>query len=93
LSERDPLTAKIIDAALEVHRQLGPGLLETSYQAALAYELALRCIPFRRECPIPLIYKETKLEEIGYRCNFIVDNKGSLRSRLRRESARETKHN
>jgi len=75
MSERDPLTGQIIDAALEVHRNLGPGLLESSYQAALAHELALRGISFRVQCPIPLIYKETKLADVGYRCDFIVEGK------------------
>lgn len=75
MSDRDPLTGQIVDAAIEVHRNLGPGLLESSYQAALAHELALRSIAFRQQCPVPLVYKEVKLADVGYRCDFIVENR------------------
>jgi GxxExxY protein len=56
---------------MEIHRELGPGLLETVYEECLARELTLRNIPFERQKPIPLVYKELKLE-CGYRLDFMV---------------------
>jgi GxxExxY protein len=60
------LTHAIIGAAIEVHRKLGPGLLEALYEECLSRELTLRNIPFERQKPIPLLYKDLKLE-CGYR--------------------------
>jgi len=65
------LTDVVIAAAIEVHRQLGPGLLESAYQECLARELTLRNIPFERETPLPLEYKGVHLE-YGYRLDFLV---------------------
>jgi GxxExxY protein len=56
---------------IEVHRILGPGLLESAYQECLARELTLRQIPFEQEKPLPLEYKGAKLE-CGYRMDFLV---------------------
>jgi GxxExxY protein len=53
---------EIIGAAIEVHRHLGPGLLESVYEECLCRELQLRDIPFRRQMPVPIMYKGTKLE-------------------------------
>jgi GxxExxY protein len=60
------LTGEIIAAAIEVHRELGPGLLESAYQACLCHELRLRGIPFVCEEPLPIVYKGLKLD-CGYR--------------------------
>jgi GxxExxY protein len=73
LYEKD-LTDKIIGAALEVHRTLGPGLLESTYAACLAHELALRGVPFEREKALPVHYKDVLLD-CGYRLDFLVDGK------------------
>ncbi len=67
------LTEQIIGAAIEVHRALGPGLLESAYEECLSYELALRDVPFRRQTPLPLTYKEVKLE-CGYRVDLVAAN-------------------
>jgi GxxExxY protein len=65
------VTEAIIGGAIEVHRTLGPGLLESAYHECLARELTLRHIPFEREKPLLLEYKGTKLE-CGYRLDFLV---------------------
>ncbi len=64
----------IVDSALKVHRTLGPGLLETVYQAALAYEFDIRGIGFALERGIPAHYGAVKLE-LGFRADIIVENK------------------
>jgi GxxExxY protein len=68
------LTHEIIGAAIEVHRMLGPGLLESAYEECLARELSLRSIPFERQKPLPLVYKDVKLE-CGYRIDLLVDGR------------------
>jgi len=65
------VTEAIIGAAIEVHRTLGPGLLESAYQECLARELTLRQIAFEREKPLPLEYKGVKLD-CGYRLDFLI---------------------
>ncbi len=72
--EKDTLTESIIAAAIEVHRHLGPGLLESSYEAALCKELSLRDIKFKRQLPLPFEYKGVKLD-CGYRLDLPVENK------------------
>ncbi len=67
------ITEKIIGSAIEVHRVLGPGLLESSYEECLAREFELRGINFERQKPLPIIYKDLKLE-CGYRLDFLVEN-------------------
>jgi GxxExxY protein len=66
------LTDRIIAAAIEVHRKLGPGLLESAYRECFSRELLLRNIPFERERPIPVVYKDVHLE-CGYRLDFLID--------------------
>jgi GxxExxY protein len=69
--QHDPLTHEIIGAALEVHRVLGPGLLESAYEECLAHELSIRKLEFRRQVPVPVVYKGVKLE-CGYRIDILV---------------------
>ena len=66
------LTEVSIGAAMEVHRALGPGLLESTYEMCLCRELSLREIPFERQVPIPVEYKGVKLD-CGYRADIVVD--------------------
>lgn len=68
------LTSQIIGAAMEVHRVLGPGLLESAYQTCLAQELMLRGLSFEQEKPLPVVYKNVKLD-CGYRLDFLVEGK------------------
>jgi len=68
------LTEAVIGSAIDVHRALGPGLLESTYEMCLCRELALRGIPFERQKPIPVIYKGVKLD-CGYRADLIVDER------------------
>jgi GxxExxY protein len=70
-SKINELTEAILGSAIEVHRLLGPGLLESAYQESLARELTLRQIPFEREKPMPLEYKGAKLD-CGYRLDFLI---------------------
>jgi len=67
------LTGAIIGAAIEVHRVLGPGLLESAYQECLCRELFLRGLRFKRQYPIPLEYKGVKLDK-GYQLDLLVEN-------------------
>jgi GxxExxY protein len=68
------ISEAIIGAAIEVHRELGPGLLESAYEECLAYELRARGCAFERQKPISVIYKTLKLES-GFRVDFLVENK------------------
>jgi len=67
------ITGKIIGAAIEVHRALGPGLLESAYQQCLCRELSLRSIPFARQLSLPIEYKGMKLD-CAYRVDLLVDD-------------------
>jgi len=71
---KDPLTSTVIGAAIEVHKALGPGLLESAYQKCLAYELRQRNLAVRREVALPIRYKELELE-YGYRIDILVNDK------------------
>ena len=65
------ITHEIIGAAIEVHRVLGPGLLEAAYEECLAHEFQSRQIAYERQLPLPVIYKDVKVEG-GYRADFRV---------------------
>ncbi len=74
LTERnsDDLTRAIIGAAIEVHRGLGPGLLESAYEACLLYELQLRALKVEQQRPLPIFYKDVMLD-CGYRLDLVVE--------------------
>ncbi|NUO64676.1 MAG: GxxExxY protein [Gemmatimonadaceae bacterium] len=70
--ERDPLTGAIIEAAIEVHRHLGPGLYEALYEACLAWELEQRGFTVERQVRVPVRYKGME-PELGYRLDLLVN--------------------
>lgn len=72
--KEDEISSKIIGACIDVHKQLGPGLLESTYEHCLAYELKLLGLDTKRQVALPIIYKEVKLEA-GYRIDLIVEDK------------------
>jgi GxxExxY protein len=69
--ELNALTEVIIGAALEVHKELGPGLLEHAYEACLSFELATRGLSLERQKPLPVVYKSQHLD-CGYRIDLVV---------------------
>ena len=73
MDELNKITEAIIGAAIEVHHALGPGLLESAYAACLAYELRERGYKVLQEVPLPLVYKEIKLD-CGYRLDLLVND-------------------
>ena len=70
--EKDQLTGKVIGCAIEVHRALGPGLLESTYEQCLAHELQLNSIGFCLQYPLPVDYKGVRLD-CGYRVDVLVE--------------------
>lgn len=72
--KRDALTHEVIGCAIEVHRVLGPGLLESAYEQCLARELSLKGIAFDRQVAIPVSYKGTRLD-CGYRIDLLVEQR------------------
>ena len=72
--ERDLLTDQIIGFAIEVHRHLGPGLLESTYEECLCYELTENRIGFRRQLALPVVYKSVRLD-CGYRIDIVVEGR------------------
>jgi len=67
------ITEKVIGASIEVHKGLGPGLLESAYERCLCYELSLAGLKFERQVPLPLVYKDVKLES-GYIMDLVVED-------------------
>ena len=72
--EFDDVSNKIIGCAIEVHRELGPGLLESAYEECLLYELLEQGIYTVRQKPVPVVYKEIRLD-YGYRIDLLVENR------------------
>jgi len=72
--EMNRITETVIQAAMEVHRALGPGLLESAYEACLAFELAQRGLKVEQQKPLPVVYKEVRLD-CGYRLDLLVEEK------------------
>lgn len=68
------ISQKIIGVAIEMHKVIGPGLLESVYENALAYDLRKSGLRVRQQVPMPFIYKEVK-QDIGYRIDLLVENK------------------
>ena len=72
--ELNNITEKIINCAIQVHKNLGPGFLESVYQAALAYELNKIDLSFEKEKQLPVKYEDIFLD-VGFRCDFLVEEK------------------
>lgn len=72
--EFDALSRQVIGCAIEVHKALGPGLLESAYEECLVHELVLQGIPHRRQHPLPIEYKGVRLD-CGYRIDVLVEDK------------------
>lgn len=68
------ISSKVIGAAIEVHKQLGPGLLESTYEACLLYELEEQGLEVKRQMALPIVYKNVKLNA-GYRIDLLIENK------------------
>ena len=73
LGERNTLTESVIGLAIDVHRALGPGLLESAYQECLCYESKTNGIAFGRQVALPVVYKSVKLD-CSYRMDLVVDD-------------------
>ena len=73
MNEND-LSFKIIGVALELHKNIGPGLLESAYENALAHDLREIGLEVKQQVPMPFIYKEIKLD-VGYRIDILIENK------------------
>lgn len=72
--ELDAISYKIIGLAIEVHKQLGPGLLESAYQECLHYEIVNSGLTVERQKALPIVYKDVKLDH-GYRIDLLIENK------------------
>lgn len=73
MGEND-ISYKVIGIALALHKEIGPGLLESAYENALAYDLRQAGLEVKQQVPMPFIYKEIKME-VGYRMDLLVENK------------------
>ena len=92
IAELNQITREVIGAAIEVHRHLGPGLLESSYRECLCREFLLRGIPFEREKPLPLEYKGIHLA-CGYRLDLLVNQSVVVEIKAIEALAPFTRHN
>lgn len=72
MKDLNSITDKIIGAAIEVHKHLGPGLLESTYEQCLCYELSLIGLQFQRQVPMPVVYKDLRLD-CGYKADILVE--------------------
>lgn len=68
------LTERVIGACIEIHKELGPGLLESAYEECLCYELELQGFRFTRQQPLPVTYKQVKLD-CGYKMDIVVESR------------------
>ncbi len=73
MDEMNRISGIVVDAAMEVHREFGPGLLERVYEAALARELQIRGVACARQVPVPVLYKGEQLDDEGYRIDLLVE--------------------
>jgi GxxExxY protein len=73
MPKENEITATIVDAAVQIHQELGPGLLESVYEEILTYELSTRGINVARQMPVPVVYRSLQFE-IGFRADLLVDN-------------------
>ena len=73
LSHESGLGERVIGLGIDVHRHLGPGLLESAYEECLCFELAQAGVSHRRQVPLPIVYKDIRLD-CGYRMDIVVDN-------------------
>jgi GxxExxY protein len=73
MTEND-LSYKIIGAAIELHRNIGPGLLESAYENALSFDLREMGLDVKQQLPMPFIYKEVKMD-VGYKIDMLIENK------------------
>ncbi|MEI8164818.1 MAG: GxxExxY protein [Chloroflexales bacterium] len=71
--ELNQISGQIVDAAMKVHTALGPGLLESAYEACLRYELSSRGLTVRSQVPLPVVYRDVELE-VGYRLDLLVED-------------------
>ncbi len=72
--DKDALTSQVIGLAIEVHRGLGPGLLESAYEECLSHELREYGVPYKPQVPLQVVYKSVKLD-CGYRMDLVVDER------------------
>ncbi len=73
LSHESGLGERVIGLSVDVHRHLGPGLLESAYEECLCFELAQAGVAYRRQVPLPIVYKDIRLD-CGYRMDIVVQN-------------------
>lgn len=69
----EPIAWEIVDAAIRVHTRIGPGMLESAYEACIEYELGKRALAVRKQVPMPLRYDELTLD-LGFRLDLVVEN-------------------